>query len=220
MNTVNRNKLRKKLPMKHKKLKPINVASLKKLAIAITITFIAVFCYVKAQPHTQDAKQELQLEHKSQQLKKTQRDLEQIKVRDADTQKKLDETNKQLQETQKQLEAKRNSATAYAAELPVVQAPVVQAPVVEKPRPITAVVAGCGDNTYANYIYMHESGCNASAINAGSGACGIGQELPCGKSGCSLGDYACQNAFFTQYAIDRYGSWYNAYVFWTNNNWW
>jgi hypothetical protein len=215
MNTVNRNKLRKKLPMKHKKLKPINVASLKKLAIAIAITIIAVVCYIQAQPHTQDAKQEIQLEHKSQQLKSTRNLLEQQKVRDADTQKKLDETNKQLQETQKKLEAKRNSATAYAAELayvpPVVQAPVVQAPV-------SAVVDGCGDNTYAQYIYSHESGCNLNAVNS-IGCRGIGQACPGSKLPCGA-DYACQNAFFTQYANERYGSWAGAYTFWVNNHWW
>ena len=213
MNMLNRTRLQLKSPMKHKQfkqLKPINVASLKKLAIAIAITIIAVVCYIQAQPHTQEAKQQIQLEHKSQQLKSTRDLLEQQKVRDADTQKKLDETNKQLQETQKQLEAKRHAATVYAAEL----AYVPPAPVVSNTAP-----AGCGDNTYANFIYMHESGCRTNAVNE-IGACGIGQANPCGKMGCSLSDYACQNAFFTQYANDCYGSWYNAYIYWVNHRVW
>jgi hypothetical protein len=56
MYRLNRKVVFKRPPMKHKKLKPINVARFKKLAIAIAIVLIAVFCYTKAQPYTQDAK--------------------------------------------------------------------------------------------------------------------------------------------------------------------
>ena len=35
--------------------------------------------------------------------------------------------------------------------------------------------------------------------------------IPCGA------DYACQNAWFTQYAMERYGSWYEAFEFWNKN---
>lgn len=84
----------------------------------------------------------------------------------------------------------------------------------------TASAASCGDNEYKAYIYMKESGCRTDAINRSSGACGIGQALPCSKLPCSLSDFACQDAWFTNYAITRYGSWYNAYVFWTRNSWW
>lgn len=75
----------------------------------------------------------------------------------------------------------------------------------------------CGDNEYAQYIYMHESGCRINAVNS-IGCKGIGQR--CGDWNCSLDDYACQNAWFTNYAQSRYGSWYNAYVFWQANRWW
>lgn len=202
-------------PVKHKPLKPLNVVRFKKLAIAIAIVLVAVFCYVKVQPYTQDAKQQRQLETKSIQLKKSIRDLEKQKSQGAQTQKQLEDTQKQLQDTQKQLEAKRNAATAYAAELAYTPpAPVYKAPVVTNTAP-----SGCGDNTYANYIYMHESGCRTDAVNE-IGACGIGQAYPCGKMGCSLSDYACQNAFFNNYAIQRYGSWEAAYYYWLNNRVW
>jgi hypothetical protein len=67
---------------------------------------------------------------------------------------------------------------------------------------------------------MHESGNNPQAINADSGACGIGQALPCSKLPCSLTDYACQDQWFSQYAIDRYGSWSGAMAFWQRNRCW
>jgi hypothetical protein len=75
-------------------------------------------------------------------------------------------------------------------------------------------------NSAKAFIYMKESGNNPGAINASSGACGLGQALPCSKMGCSLSDYACQDAFFTSYAMNRYGSWENAQAFWLANHWW
>lgn len=73
----------------------------------------------------------------------------------------------------------------------------------------------CGDNDYAYQIYKQESGCRLDAVNP-IGACGLGQSLPCSKlaSVCPdwQVDYDCQNAFFTQYAM-QYGGWSQAYSF-------
>lgn len=71
------------------------------------------------------------------------------------------------------------------------------------------------------FIYQKESGNRPDAINASSGACGLGQALPCSKLPCSLQDYACQDNWFTNsYMIPRYGSWANAKAFWLSHNWW
>jgi hypothetical protein len=70
------------------------------------------------------------------------------------------------------------------------------------------------------YIYNRESGNNPEAMNSQSGACGLGQALPCSKLPCTLQDYNCQDAFFTSYAINRYGSWIAAKYFWSNHRWW
>lgn len=70
------------------------------------------------------------------------------------------------------------------------------------------------------FIYMKESGNNPGAINASSGACGLGQALPCSKMPCSLSDYACQDNFFTGYMTSRYGTWENARAFWLSHHWW
>ena len=71
------------------------------------------------------------------------------------------------------------------------------------------------------FIYMKESGNNPLARNAG-GCLGIGQACPGSKllAVCPNLDYACQDAFFTNYAISRYGSWEGAYQFWIGHNWW
>jgi len=70
------------------------------------------------------------------------------------------------------------------------------------------------------FIYLKESGNNPNAVNKSSGACGLAQALPCSKMNCSLGDYACQDAWATNYMQNRYGTWENAKAFWERNRWW
>lgn len=70
------------------------------------------------------------------------------------------------------------------------------------------------------FIYLKESGNNPNAVNKSSGACGLAQALPCSKMNCSLGDYACQDAWATNYMQNRYGTWENAKAFWERNRYW
>lgn len=191
--------------------KPKNPKVLKKIALALAIVLAATVLYVKfLQPHTLEAKQTLKLQSTQQQLKSTLENLQKTKTNDVKQQQTKDQQiqqlQKQLQDTQQQLQAKaaqKAQATAYAAELPS-----------------AAVAYSPPADGYKAYIYDHESGNNPGAINAGSGACGLGQALPCSKMGCTLSDYACQDAYFDNYAISRYGSWENAYYFWVNHHWW
>ena len=69
------------------------------------------------------------------------------------------------------------------------------------------------------FIYQKESGNNPAAINS-IGCRGLGQACPGSKLPCSNTDYACQDAWFTNYAMTRYGSWENAKAFWIQNHWW
>ena len=79
--------------------------------------------------------------------------------------------------------------------------------------------AGVTDVANAQELIRRESGCNPHAVNPSSGACGVAQELPCGKSGCSLGDGACQIAWMRRYVNGRYGGWAGAIAFHNANNW-
>lgn len=192
-----------------KPLKPLNHKALRNLAIAFAIVIVSVALYVKClMPHTLEAKQRLQLESTQSQLLQTKEQLEEQQVKskkeDAKKAKELEELNKKLQETEKQLQAKKDAqATAYAAA-----------------TPHTAVVYQLPEDEAKAFIYSHESGNNPGSINSGSGACGLGQALPCSKLPCSLSDYACQDAWFTNYMKERYGTWNNARAFWIANNWW
>lgn len=102
--------------------------------------------------------------------------------------------------------------------------PVEIAPV-PVPQPVaipvvSSVVSGCGDNFYANYIYMHESGCSLTITNS-IGCLGIGQACPSSKlyATCPVLTYACENQFFTAYSA-KYGGWLGSYNFWVANHWW
>lgn len=79
--------------------------------------------------------------------------------------------------------------------------------------------AGISDTGNARELIRRESGCDPYARNPSSGACGVAQELPCGKSGCSIGDGACQVHWMNSYVISRYGSWSAAVAFHNANNW-
>lgn len=96
--------------------------------------------------------------------------------------------------------------------------PTVSAPVTVLPAVSSGPVAGCGDNSYANFIYSHESGCRTTAMSP-NGCYGIGQACPASKIAYCGADYACQNAFFTAYA-GKYGGWAGAYAFWVSHGWW
>jgi hypothetical protein len=79
--------------------------------------------------------------------------------------------------------------------------------------------AGITDTADAMAIINMESGCNPYAVEPRRGACGVAQELPCGKSGCSLGDGACEVAWMNNYVLERYGSWAAAVAFHEANGW-
>ena len=145
-------------------------------------------------------------------LQQTQQQKQELDKKFNDAIQKSNELKKVNDDLQQQLQT-RKQQQAILASVRVVGAP-------------SAVVAGCGDNSYANYIYMHESGCRLGAINS-IGCIGIGQR--CGNAGNNAlsnacpdwqTNYACQNAHFTAYAIGRYGSWASAYDFWLLHKYW
>lgn len=70
-------------------------------------------------------------------------------------------------------------------------------------------------------IINNESGFNPMAINRSSGACGLGQALPCSKMPCEL-DFKgsmCQINWVAEYIQRRYGTPLKAEVFWNNHRW-
>lgn len=114
----------------------------------------------------------------------------------------------QIEELKAKVEAKKAEEARIAA-LPKPSFP---------PAPVAQASVDTSDAKM--FIYMKESGNNPNSVNKSSGACGLAQALPCSKMGCALGDYACQDAWATQYMQNRYGTWENAKAFWLKNHWW
>jgi flagellar biosynthesis GTPase FlhF len=152
---------------------------------------------------------DLQLKIYDQKLDEVNKKLEEktINAQEAEQQrKKIEEDNKKLQEQlQAKLKQKEQDIAAKA------QQAAVAAVVPQK------AYAASG-NFYKDYIYRMESGNRTTAVNS-IGCRGLGQACPGTKLPCG-DDYACQDAYFTNYAMQRYGSWEAAYNFWLRNHWW
>lgn len=138
---------------------------------------------------------------------------------------KIEQIQKENQNLHKQLQTKLSikariaqAVTAKAAPEPTPQP--VATPVAPPPAPIVVPAPVVTASAAKAFIYAKESGNDPAAVNRYSGACGLGQALPCSKMPCSLSDYACQDNFFTSYMLGRYGSWENAQAFWLSHNWW
>lgn len=71
---------------------------------------------------------------------------------------------------------------------------------------------------YVDYIVSRESGWNPNAVNRSSGACGLGQQLPCGKWAGAWNDPIAALQAMNGY-VGRYGGWAGAVAFWQAHNW-
>lgn len=72
---------------------------------------------------------------------------------------------------------------------------------------------------YVDSIVTRESGWNPNAVNKSSGACGLGQQLPCGKWSGAWNDPVAALKAMTGYVNSRYGGWDGAVAFWNTNHW-
>lgn len=164
------------------------------------------------------------LELKQIQSKDTGVQLKQLEQR-YDTQLKSNTVNEQelkkLQEEKKKLEEQLQARAAEKERIAKLQTTQkVYAATAAPVQPIANIgpVAGCTGNADADWIYMKESGCNPNSVNS-IGCRGIGQACPGSKLPCGA-EIACQHAFFSSYAIGRYGSWAAARAFWEKAHWW
>jgi hypothetical protein len=73
--------------------------------------------------------------------------------------------------------------------------------------------------SYVDSIVTRESGWNPNAVNKNGGACGLGQQLPCGKWAGAWNDPVAALKAMNSYVTARYGSWAGAVAFWNANKW-
>lgn len=137
--------------------------------------------------------------------------------------KKLQRENADLKEV---LQAKK-AANAAKANTPK---PVV----VAKKAQVAAPTASFGGNKqswlaasgipqnewgHVDMIVSRESGWNPNAVNPSSGACGLGQQLPCGKWAGAWNDPVAALRAQYGYVKERYGGYPQAVAFWNANHW-
>lgn len=185
----------------------VRKTNLKRVALALLLALVGLTAYVFSYQYTHQAKIEAELRAKQTQV---QSQIQQIKAKsnlNAEQQKQIEELNKQKQELEKQLQAKKESARVLA-----------EAQATPAPAPVARQTYSLPANQAKAFIYQHESGNNPNAVNS-IGCRGLGQACPGSKLPCGA-DYACQDAWFTNYAMTRYGSWEAAYQFWVQNHWW
>lgn len=140
-------------------------------------------------------------------------EIKKLEVEKAELQKQKGELEKQVQAKR---EAQRIAAEKASKAVKTVSATVAPKVSAKTSKPSTGY---CGDNKYKQYIYMKESGCRTNARNP-IGCYGIGQSCPASKIAHCGDDFACQDAWFSNYAQQRYGGWAGAYSFWLKNHWW
>ena len=124
-------------------------------------------------------------------------------------QEKIKQLESDRERLQRELQAKANKYLADSQKL--------NTAVLSAPKASAASNCNTG-NPYKDFIYMKESGCRTTAVNS-IGCRGLGQACPGSKLPCD-DDFACQDRWFSNYAITRYGSWESAYNFWLKNRWW
>lgn len=136
----------------------------------------------------------------------------------------LVEREKQVAEAKQLKEAEERKAQLAAAR------PVAVASGVQPSQPVQPVQpagdcaswmaqAGITDTASAYKLIMRESGCNPHARNPNGGACGIGQQLPCGKWPHAWNDPVGGMIDMQNYVISSYGSWANALAHSYSHNW-
>lgn len=182
----------------------------KRVAISVLLATVGLLAYSYAYQYTHQAKLEKQYNQVQVELQDKNKSLQ----RSAEEKAKLE---KEKLDLQNQLQAKKAEQLRIAS-LVQQRASAASAPVSGTCAEWIAQ-AGISDVANAAELIRRESGCNPGAVNPISGACGVAQELPCGKSGCARNDGACQVKWMNRYVLGRYGSWASAIAWHNAHNW-
>ena len=141
-----------------------------------------------------------------QQKANTEAELQKTKESDSQNQQKIKELEDKIKQLEAEVQAKAERKQ-YLASLSQPQRWMLEAGIPENQWDV------------AYELVRRESTWNPSAVNPSSGACGLQQELPCGKSGCNLGDAICGLKWMQEYVNSRYGGWGQAVAFHDKMGW-
>ena len=186
----------------------------------------------------------IKLESTEEKLKDVNLQVEKLKTQSSTDKAKQEQLEKEKKELEAKLQAKADAKAKLelaAAEaernLTASQtASAAPAPTVSGGKADWMRAAGIPEHEwgYVDSIVSRESGWNPNAVNKSSGACGLGQQLPCGKWAGAWNDPVAALRAMTGYVSGRYydgspyvGSlctglsrgWQCAVAFWNQNHW-
>lgn len=173
---------------------------------------------------TQKAHAEVSAQLESQRVEtaKTISQVEDLSADKAELQKKFEsatEKAKRLEKENADLKAKKQAR--LEAERKAAQRQVIATASVTGTKADWLAASGIPQSQwgYVDQIVSRESGWNPNAVNPSSGACGLGQQLPCGKWAGAWNDPVAALRAMNGYVVGRYGSWQGAVAFWNANHW-
>lgn len=141
----------------------------------------------------------------------------QLKKQNEESQNQQQKLQQEIEQLKKQVEAKKQSKIAQAVKpVQTAQAASVGGTKADWMRAAGIPEAEWG---YVDSIVTRESGWNPNAVNKSSGACGLGQQLPCGKWAGAWNDPVAALRAMSGYVKARYGGWAGAVAFWNANRW-
>lgn len=128
---------------------------------------------------------------------------------------KSENLNKENESLKAKLQAKK------AAQRSVAHKPIVAATNVTGDKASWLAASGIPQHEWGHVdsIVTRESGWNPNAVNPSSGACGLGQQLPCGKWAGAWNDPVAALVAQYGYVKARYGGYAQAVAFWQSNKW-
>ena len=173
----------------------------------------------------------IKLESTEEKLKDVNSEIEVLKDKASKDKAHQEELQKQLEQKEaerKDLENKYNAKVEAREKLNIAARNATQGQTASAAsRPVTGTkadwLAASGipqhEWGYVDQIVTRESGWNPNAVNKSSGACGLGQQLPCGKWAGAWNDPVAALQAMNGYVHGRYGGWAGAVAFWNANHW-
>lgn len=140
--------------------------------------------------------------------------------RQVQEERKLEEERIAAEAARKKAEAEAIAAKAKAVEAATQQKATVPTAEVSGSKADWLKASGIPSElwSYVDYIVTRESGWNPNAVNKSGGACGLGQQLPCGKWAGAWNDPVAALKAMNSYVL-KYGGWVGAVAFWQSHNW-
>lgn len=198
--------------------------SSKRFTIVIGLLLVATIAYIGYQDAVRTwqnlQNQKTQIETLNTEYKKLDQELDHTKESEQKSQEevqKLEEEKKQLEKQRLQLEKELQAKAEAKAKLAASSSRVINAATATQTASALSgncstwlAQAGIPATATVLELIRRESGCNPNAVNPSSGACGIGQQLPCGKWAGAWNDPVAGLVAMNNYVKGRYGSWENA----------